>query len=117
MTIPLQCLLVEDSESDAAIIIRLLEKADFKVQAERVESSNDMQTALTRQPWDIIIADYCLPGFDGGKALRVLKESGRDIPFISVSGQMGEETAVEMMKQGAADYLTKNHLERLASAV
>lgn len=117
MSIPLRCLQIEDSESDAAMIVRLLEKADFKVHGERVESACELRAALSRQPWDIIIADFHLPSFDAFKALNVLKESGLDIPFIAVSGKIGEEIAVEMMKKGAADYLTKSRLERLAPAV
>lgn len=117
MTTPLRCLQIEDSESDAAMVVRLLEKADFQVQGERVESASELRSALSRQPWDIIIADYHLPSFDALKALKVLKESGLDIPFIAVSGKIGEEIAVEMMKNGAADYLVKNRLDRLAPAV
>lgn len=117
MSIPLRCLQIEDSECDAAMVVRLLERADFKVQGERVESDGELRSALSRQPWDIIIADFHLPSFDAFKALKVLKESGLDIPFIAVSGKIGEEIAVEMMKMGAADYLTKNRLERLAPAV
>ena len=117
MTIPLRCLQVEDSESDAALIVRLLKKARFQVQGERVECATGLRAALSRQPWDVIIADFCLPGFDAYKALSVLKESGLDIPFIGVSGKAGNEIAAEMMKRGAADYLTKNSLERLVPAV
>lgn len=117
MTIPLRCLQIEDSESDAAIVVRLLNKAKFAVQGERVESAVDLRAALFRQPWDVIIADFHLPGFDAYKALSVLKESGLDIPFIGVSGKMGNEIAAEIMKRGAADYITKNNLERLVPAV
>ncbi|RCK81204.1 MAG: PAS/PAC sensor hybrid histidine kinase [Candidatus Ozemobacter sibiricus] len=113
----LRVLQVEDSESDAALISRLLAKAGFEVQAERVETAAEMAEALRRQTWDLIIADYQLPSFDAPAALKLLQETGLDIPFIVVSGQMGEEIAVSMMKAGAADYLMKDRLSRLAPAV
>lgn len=117
MNTMLRCLQIEDSESDAALIVRMLEKAKFRVQGERVESAQDLRAALSRQTWDIIIADFHLPGFDAYKALRVLKETGLDIPFIGISGKMGDEIAAEIMKKGAADYLTKNRLERLIPVI
>ncbi|HOY68913.1 MAG TPA: response regulator [Candidatus Ozemobacteraceae bacterium] len=116
MTI-LRCLQVEDSESDAALIRRLLQKSGFDIRSERVENAEGMRAALRSQPWDVIIADYQLPAFDAPAALAVLIETGLDIPFIVVSGLVGEEIAVEMMKRGAADYLTKERLSRLAPAV
>jgi len=115
--IRLRCLQIEDSESDAALILRLLIKNGFDVQSERVETAATLREALARQPWDIVIADYQLPDFNAPGALAILKESGLDIPFIVVSGMMGEEIAVQMMKEGAADYLTKGSLSRLAPAV
>ncbi len=108
---------VEDSESDAALIVRALEKARFQVEWERVEDAAGMRAALAERPWDVIIADYHLPQFDAPAALAILRDSGRDIPFIVVSGVMGEDTAVEMMKSGAHDYLLKDKLARLAPAV
>ncbi|MBU1108752.1 MAG: response regulator [Candidatus Riflebacteria bacterium] len=117
MAVPLHCLQVEDSESDAALIVRLLKKAKFQVHGERVESAKDLRAALIRQHWDIIIADFHLPSFDAYKALSVLQETGLDIPFIGISGKMGNEIAAEMMNRGAADYMTKNNLERLVPVV
>ena len=114
---PLRCLQIEDSESDAALIFRMLKKARFKVQGERVESAAELKTALMRQPWDVIIGDFHLPGFDAYKALSILHETGLDIPFIGVSGKVGNEIAAEIMKRGAADYLTKNSLERLVPVI
>ncbi|HEY9070606.1 MAG TPA: response regulator [Candidatus Ozemobacteraceae bacterium] len=113
----LRCLQIEDSESDAALILRLLQKSGFDVRSERVESVEGLRAALHSQPWDVIIADYQLPSFDAPAALDILIESGLDIPFIVVSGLVGEEIAVRMMKRGAADYLTKERLSRLAPAV
>ena len=113
----LRVLQVEDSESDAALIVRLLEKAGYDVQAERVEDAAAMRAALAGKTWDAIIADYHLPGFDAPAALATLHETGLDLPFIVVSGTMGEDVAVGMMKAGAHDYLIKDHLARLAPAV
>jgi PAS domain S-box-containing protein len=113
----LRVLQVEDSESDAALIVRLLEKAGYDVQAERVEDAAAMRAALAGKTWDAIIADYHLPGFDAPAALATLHHTGLDIPFIVVSGTMGEDVAVGMMKAGAHDYLIKDHLARLAPAV
>jgi two-component system, cell cycle sensor histidine kinase and response regulator CckA len=117
MSKPLRLLQIEDSESDADMILRLLMHAGFEVFSHRVEDAVGLRHALEDPTWDVIIADYHLPGFDAPGVLRILQECGNDIPCIVVSGKMGEETAVEMMKSGAHDYLTKNNLTRLAPAV
>jgi two-component sensor histidine kinase len=108
---------VEDSEDDAALIVRALEKAGYEVHARRVEDAAGMRSALVARSWDVITADYQLPKFDAPSALRVLQESGWDLPFIVVSGRVGEEVAISMMKSGAHDYVIKNSLARLAPAV
>lgn len=113
----LRVLQIEDSESDAALIVRLLQKAGHEVFSHRVESAAELQAALESQPWDVIIADYRLPQFDAPSALRVLRETGLDTPFLVVSGTIGEDVAVEVMKAGAHDYLMKDQLTRLAPAV
>jgi len=117
MSKSLRLLQIEDSESDADMVLRLLMQAGFEVFSNRVEDAEGLRHALEDPSWDVIIADYHLPGFDAPGALRILQECGRDIPCIVVSGMMGEETAVEMMKSGAHDYMTKNNLARLAPAV
>ena len=117
MSKPLRLLQIEDSESDADMILRLLMQAGFEVFSQRVEDAEGLRHALEDPTWDVIIADYHLPGFDAPGALRILQECGHDIPCIVVSGKMGEDTAVEMMKSGAHDYLTKNNLTRLVPAV
>jgi diguanylate cyclase (GGDEF)-like protein/PAS domain S-box-containing protein len=114
---PLSVLIVEDSESDAQLILRLLKKAGYEVVFERVETAEQMLSALEKQAWDIVISDYSLPQFNGRAALELLKEKQPDIPFIVVSGVIGEESAVAMMKAGAHDYLLKDNLARLAPAV
>lgn len=114
---PLNILQVEDSPSDAALVVRLLEASEYQVHAERVETETQMRAALARQPWDAVIADYQLPQFDGPSALKVLRDTGLDIPFIVVSGAVGEDRAVAMMKMGAHDYVMKSGLARLAPAL
>jgi len=113
----LAILIVEDSESDVQLIVRLLKKSGYDLLFRVVETAAQMQAALAQESWDVVISDYSLPQFNGHAALRLLQETGIDIPFIAVSGTMGEETAVAMMKTGAHDYLMKNNLARLAPAV
>jgi signal transduction histidine kinase len=117
MAAPLRVLMVEDSEDDALLLLRELRRGGFKPSAERVETEEAMRAALERQPWDLTIADYALPRFSAPAALAVLRETGRDLPFIVVSGKIGEETAVAMMKAGAHDYIMKDHLARFLPAV
>jgi len=117
VNIPLAVLIVEDSESDAQLIVRLLKKAGYDLVYEQTETLEQMRAALEKQNWDVVISDYHLPQFDGRAALELLKEKQQDIPFIVVSGAIGEETAVAMMKAGAHDYLMKGNLARLVPAV
>ncbi|MDR3700570.1 MAG: response regulator [Candidatus Sulfopaludibacter sp.] len=113
----LRLLQVEDSESDAALVVRLLRKAGYDVHSKRVDGPGDMRAALDTEAWDVIIADHRMGQFDAPGALKILHETGRDIPFIVASGSIGEELAVTMMKSGAHDYVLKNNLARLAPAV
>jgi signal transduction histidine kinase len=107
---------LEDSEPDHALAMAQLARAGLRVQPLRIETREQFALALS-QPWDLILSDYNLPGFSGLKALQMLRESGRALPFILVSGEIGEETAVAAMRGGASDYLLKNNLARLAPAV
>jgi two-component sensor histidine kinase len=113
----LRLLHVEDSVNDAAFTELSLIKAGYKVDAERVVNADEMRAALAKQPWDLIIADYRLSKFDAPSALSLLQESGHDIPFIVVSGALGEELAVAMMRAGAQDYLLRDDLARLPPVV
>ncbi len=117
MSVPLRVLLVEDSEEDAALALLKLEKSLYEPNYERVDTAVAMQAALDEREWDIILSDYRMPNFSGATALKLLRETGIDIPFIIISGTIGEETAVEMMKAGAHDYLMKDNLTRLAPAI
>src|SRR4030043_123206 len=116
MVIPLRVLIVEDSEDDTLLLIRKLKRGGFDPTFERVETPEAMEATLEKK-WDIIIADYVMPHFSGLDALKLLKKSGQDIPFIIVSGKIGEDTAVELMKAGANDYLMKSNLKKLISTV
>lgn len=113
----LRVLIVEDSESDAALDIRALEQGGYRTSHERVDDAKQMEAALRKQVWDVVIADHRLPTMDAFRALELVKESGQDIPVIVVSGAIGEETAVMIMKAGAQDYVMKDKLMRLAPAV
>ena len=113
----LRVLMVEDSENDALLLLRGLSRGGFEPEFERVETSEAMAAALTGRPWDIIISDYAMPHFSGLAALKVLKQSGLDLPFILVSGTIGEDVAVQAMKAGAQDYVMKGNLQRLTTAI
>ncbi len=117
MSTPLKVLVVEDSEDDSLLMIRKLEHGGYNPVFERVETAQAMTAALKKQVWDIILSDYSLPHFSAPESLRLLQQSGLDLPFIIVSGSIGEETAVAAMKAGAHDYLMKDNLKRLAPAV
>jgi signal transduction histidine kinase len=110
-------LIVEDSEPDAGLILRELRRGGFAPTHERVQTVEALRAALARQPWDVVLSDYYLPGFDAPSALAVLQERGDDLPFIVISGSVGEDTAVAVMRSGATDYLMKDRLQRLAPTV
>ncbi|MBN2389555.1 MAG: GAF domain-containing protein [Anaerolineae bacterium] len=114
---PLRVLLIEDSEDDATLTMHVLQRGGYALDFERVETGEQMRVALSRQEWDIIVCDYILPRLNGLQALEILKESGLDIPFIVVSGLIGEEVAVAAMRAGAHDYVMKDKLARLVPAV
>ena len=117
MSTQIRLLIVEDSEDDTLLIVRELKRNGYDVIFERVDNYNDMKTTLVDQEWDIVFCDYSMPKFDGISALKLLQEERSELPFILVSGTIGEEVAVESMKAGADDYIMKDNLSRLASAV
>ncbi len=114
---PLRVLIIEDSEDDALLLLRALKKGGFEPDPLRVETAKQMFTALRDRRWDVILCDFKLPGFDGLEAISVIKTSGLDIPILIVSGTIGEEMAVECMRQGANDYIMKDNLSRLCPAI
>ena len=117
MAIPLRLLLIADSEDDAALVVRALTFSGYDVMAERVETGAALVEALEKQRWDLAIADYSMPRFSGTAALELLRERDPDMPFIFVSGTIGDDAAVAAIKTGAQDYIMKGNLKRLIPAV
>src|SRR5437660_109194 len=107
MPMPLRVLFVEDSQDDALLLRMELQRGGWEVLDTRVDTPAAMAAALDGQLWDLIVADYSMPHFSGPAALAMARECAIDVPFILVSGTMGEETAVNAMKSGADDYLFK----------
>jgi two-component system, cell cycle sensor histidine kinase and response regulator CckA len=114
---PLRLLLIEDSEDDAFLLIRELRNGGFDPAVVRVDAAPAMRAELDKRTWDLVIADYNMPRFSGIEALELVKSTGLDLPFIIVSGAIGEETAVGAMRAGAHDYIMKDNLARLIPAI
>ena len=110
-------IIVEDSEDDLLLLLRALRKGGFEPVYSRVETKQALSDALDDDRWQVVISDHAMPAFSAPEALEVLKASGRDLPFIIVSGTIGEEIAVSAMRAGAHDYIMKGNLSRLAPAV
>ena len=117
MNTNLKALIIEDSEEDARLLVLELNKGGHQITPQRVETEASLRLALASQTWDICFCDFTMPQFSGKAALEIVKASGFDLPFIYVSGTIGEEAAVEAMKAGAHDYVMKNNLQRLVPAV
>jgi diguanylate cyclase (GGDEF)-like protein len=113
----LRLLHIEDSEVDTRLILRELRRGGYNVVFQRVDSAHALKNALTEKSWDIVLSDYNLPNLSALEALQVFKESSLDLPFIFVSGPIGEDMVVSLMKAGAHDYITKENLKRLVPAV
>src|ERR1700730_19352820 len=116
MGMSIRLLIVEDSEDDAAHLILLLQQAGFEINSERVDSASGLGQALEKK-WDIIISDHSMPNFTGTEALKMVRAKDLDVPFIFVSGTLGEDVATDAMRDGAQDYVMKTHLTRLVPAV
>ncbi len=117
MSEPRRLLIVEDSADDAELAVRAIRRGGCDVTYHRVDTAEAMRAALKEDGWELVIADYSMPAFNGLAALKMLRESGLDLPFILVSGTLGEAAAVEAMKCGADDYVLKSNLARLPLAV
>jgi diguanylate cyclase (GGDEF)-like protein len=117
MPVPLNLLLIEDSENDALLLIRHLKKGGYDPQYVRVFEQHDLDQALKSQAWDIVISDHNMPNFSSELALRTIRNFNKDLPVIIVSGTIGEEMAVATMQLGAHDYIMKGNLNRLLPAV
>jgi two-component system, cell cycle sensor histidine kinase and response regulator CckA len=118
MTTPLKILIVEDSPADCKLVLQELKRSGMEdIEWERVDTAQVMRDALINKTWDLIISDWSMPKFSATEALRLLRETGVDIPFIIVSGTVGEELAVEAMRAGARDYVLKDKLKRLPAVI
>ena len=114
---PLKVLVVEDSEVDALLLLEQLKEGGYEPESARVDNADDLARALEKQNWDIIFSDHNMPQFSSTEALEMVRSSARDVPFIIVSGSIGEEAAVAAMRAGAQDYLMKGNMVRLVAAV
>jgi diguanylate cyclase (GGDEF)-like protein/PAS domain S-box-containing protein len=113
----LKVLLVEDSEQDAALVLQELKRAGLRCESRRVQTESDLRRSLLEFQPHVVVSDFTMPGFNGMQALGICRESNADVPFIFVSGTVGEDIAVEAMKAGAGDYVMKTSLVRLGAAV
>jgi len=113
----IKVLLVEDSEDDVLLILRSLERNGFAPDATVVSNAPEMKCALETGDWDVILCDYKMPGFSAEAAFDMVRESGRDLPFIIVSGTIADAVAVELMRRGVHDYIMKDNLARLAPVI
>ncbi len=118
MAIPLRVLLIDDSADDAELVLLALQRGGYAPESTRVDTAEGVRRALRADPpWQIVIADFSMPGFDGLSALAMVRRHDPDLPALLVSGEVGEETAVKAMKAGASDYIMKGNLARLAPAI
>jgi two-component system, NarL family, sensor histidine kinase UhpB len=114
---PLHILMVEDSEDDTKLVMEELKERGYDPIYQRVETPDETKTALRQCPWDVVLSDYVMPRFSALEAMRLVKDAGLDIPFIIITGSIGEEIAVAAMKAGAHDYMMKDNLSRLSPAI
>jgi formate hydrogenlyase transcriptional activator len=117
MSTPIRVLIVEDSEDDATLLLRELRRGDYEIIYKRVESPEGMNAATVADTWDIVVCDYSMPKFSGMDALRLHRSRDSDVPFIFLSGTIGEEAAIAALKEGAHDCLLKSDLRRLIPTV
>ena len=117
MNAPLRILYLENDLADAELVHETLEAEGIACELTRVEAEGEFRAALRRDGFDVILADYTLPAFDGLSALRIVRQQRADVPFIFVSGTLGEEVAIDALKMGATDYVFKTRLSRLVPAI
>jgi PAS domain S-box-containing protein len=117
MSTALRLLIVEDSDDDAQLMLINLRRAGYEPDYIRVDNEPDLQAALQQSGWQVVVSDYAMPGFSGLEALQLLRRQHPHLPFILVSGTVGEEIAVEAMRKGANDYIMKDNLTRLVPAI
>jgi DNA-binding NtrC family response regulator len=116
MSKPLNILIVEDDKRDAALLIREIRRG-YEPTARRVRTREDLRIALDKQQWDLVLSDCSMPRFSAPEALSIVRETGDELPFIIVSGTVGEEVAVDAMRAGAHDFMPKGALARLLPAI
>jgi DNA-binding NtrC family response regulator len=114
---PLRALIVEDNERDAALLVRELRRGGYDLSFERVDTPDAMNALLDNQTWDVVLSDYSMPRFSAPAALALVRGRDLDLPFIIISGTIGEETAVTSLRAGAHDFLVKGSLARLLPAI
>ena len=114
---PVRVLIVEDSENDAGLLLSKLEASNYEIGFRRVETAEGLNAALDEENWDILFCDFTMPRFNGREALEIVQRRKLDLPFIFVSATLGEEVAVQAMKEGAQDYIMKGNLARLVPAM
>ncbi|MFZ0821519.1 MAG: response regulator [Candidatus Acidiferrales bacterium] len=114
---PLRALIIEDSEADCELLVRELQKGGYDLAYKQVASADALKLSLAEEAWDIVISDHTMPGFSGTAALKIVHDRKLDTPFIFVSATLGEDTAVEAMRQGAHDYVMKDNLACLVPAI
>jgi two-component system, cell cycle sensor histidine kinase and response regulator CckA len=114
---PLRVLIIENSEADAALNLHELERAGFQCRSRTIATRQELTDLFPQFPFDVVLADYRLPSWNGMDAFAAIREAGRDVPFVLVTGFLGEEVAVECIKQGVTDYVLKEHLARLPLVV
>jgi DNA-binding NtrC family response regulator len=117
MGTPLRVLIVEDSDDDCTLLVRRMRRQGYDVAYERVETPSAMSAALDAQTWDLVISDNAMPYLDALAALAILQERELAVPFIIISGQIGEDAAITALEAGADDYLMKDKLARLQPAL
>ena len=117
MAIPLRALIVEDSQNDCDLLLGMLSRGGYEVTHKRVCSAANLLAVLDEGPWDIVISDYSMPGFKGTEALAIIRKKEPDVPFVFLSGTIGEEIAVNAMRAGAQDYVIKGDAARLLPAI
>jgi response regulator RpfG family c-di-GMP phosphodiesterase len=113
----LRILMIEDSEDDARLMLRELRRIGYEVDSRRIETVDELRSALASQEWDLVLCDYSLPRLDPSQALEIIKSAGLDLPFIIVSGTIGEESAISALKAGAHDFIIKGKYARLEPAI
>ena len=113
----LRTLIIDDSEDDVLLLLRELKRGGYNPEFQRIDNSPAMKKALQEKQWDIILCDYKMPNFSAPAAIVLLKETKTDIPIIVISGNIGEEIAIECMRLGAQDYIMKSSLSRLCPAI